>query len=202
MACKLGGFVHSRHNEVRDVTANLLKDVCNDVSIEPMLIPLTGERFKYQTANQAQDARLDVCARVFWVRGQRAFYAVRVFDSTAPRLLSKSLQDIHKQHEQEKRRQYNQRILEFEHGTFTPLVFSIQGGMSPECAKFYSRLATLISEKRNDNKSTVTSWMRCRLNFSLLRSALLCIRGSRTIAYMQDTREQNFDLSVSQARIK
>ena len=95
-----------------------------------------------------------------------------------------------------------QRILEVEHGTFTPLVFSIQGGMSPECAKFYSRLATLISEKRNDNKNTVTSWMRCRLNFSLLRSALLCIRGSRTIAYMQDTREQNFDLSVSQARIK
>ena len=167
-----------------------------------MLIPLTGEMFKYQTANKAQDARLDVCARGFWVRGQRAFCDVRVFDSTAPRLLSKSLQDIHKQHEQEKRRQYNQRILEVEHGTFTPLVFSIQGGMSPECAKFYSRLATLISEKRNDNKSTVTSWMRCRLNFSLLRSALLCIRGSRTIAYMQDTREQNFDLSVSQARIK
>ena len=82
------------------------------------------------------------------------------------------------------------------------VVFSIQGGMSPECAKFYSRLATLISEKRNDKKSTVTSWMRCRLNFSLLRSALLCIRGSRTIAYMQDTRDKNFDLSVSQAIIK
>ena len=95
--------VRSNGPEDTFIAHMMLKYVYNDVSIEPMLIPLTGERFKYQTANKAQDARLDVCARGFWVRGQRAFCDVRVFDSTAPRLLSKSLQDIHKQHEQEKR---------------------------------------------------------------------------------------------------
>ena len=202
MSCKLGGFVHYRHNEVRDVTGTLLKEVCTDVSIEPMLIPLTGEKMKYKTANTANDARLDISARGFWVRGQRAFYDVRIFDSTAPRQLTKPLSDIHKQHEQEKRRVYNQRILEVEQGTFTPLVFTIQGGMSQECQKFYSRLATLLSEKRNETKSTTTAWMRTRISFSLLRSALLCVRGSRTTAQMSDTRDINFDLTSEEAKLK
>ena len=32
-----------RHNGIRDLTANLLSEVCSDVQIEPDLQPLTGE---------------------------------------------------------------------------------------------------------------------------------------------------------------
>ena len=32
-----------RHNEIRDVTANLLTEVCHDVRSEPELQPLSGE---------------------------------------------------------------------------------------------------------------------------------------------------------------
>ena len=42
---------------------------------------------------------------------------------------------------------YNERVLD--HGTFTPLVFSIYGSMCRECHKFYSRLSDLLTEKRN-----------------------------------------------------
>ena len=31
MSCKKGGFVTMRHNDVRDLTANILKAVLNDV---------------------------------------------------------------------------------------------------------------------------------------------------------------------------
>ena len=39
--CPRGGFISVRHNEIRDLTAELLNEVCNDVSTEPMLTPLT-----------------------------------------------------------------------------------------------------------------------------------------------------------------
>ena len=43
--------------------------------------------------------------------------------------------------EQEKKRAYNERILQIDHGTFTPLVFSIKGSIGRERQKFYLLLA-------------------------------------------------------------
>ena len=40
-----------RHNEIRDLTANLLTKVCNDVFIEPDLQPITGEVLTGATSN-------------------------------------------------------------------------------------------------------------------------------------------------------
>ena len=62
--------------------------------------------------------------------------ALRVFDPNACRYRNKSLQQCHFMNEQEKKRAYNEKILQIEHGTFTPLVFSINGSMGRECQKF------------------------------------------------------------------
>jgi hypothetical protein len=52
MDCKKGGFpVSIRHNEIRDLEATMLSEVCKDVSIEPLLQPLTGEHYRHRTAN-------------------------------------------------------------------------------------------------------------------------------------------------------
>ena len=67
-----------------------------------------------------------------------------------------------------------------EHGCFTPVVLSTSGGMAPEATTFFRRLASLVSEKRAASYSTTLNWIRCCLSFSLLRSSLLCIRGSRS----------------------
>ena len=40
--CGRGGFIIRRHNEIRDVVAELLDDVAYDVRIEPPLQALTG----------------------------------------------------------------------------------------------------------------------------------------------------------------
>ena len=45
LTCKRGGFVGIRHNEVRDFTAEILDEVCDDVAVEPLLTPLSGEKF-------------------------------------------------------------------------------------------------------------------------------------------------------------
>ena len=90
-----------------------------------------------------------------------------------------SLEAAHHRNEQEKMRAYGERILHVDQGSFTPLVFTTSGGMGPKARCFYSRLADLMSEKKHQPRSQVVAWMRCRLSFSLLRSALLCLRGTR-----------------------
>ena len=83
-------------------------------------------------------------------------------------------------HENLKKRTYEQRIREVEHGSFTPLVLSATGGLGRAATVSYRRLASLLSTKWDQPHSTTMGWLRCRLSFSLLRSSILCIRGARS----------------------
>ena len=65
--CQRGGLVIQRHNEIRDLKAELLDMVCYDVQVEPALRPITGEDLARGT-NQAPDARLDVHCWGVWQR--------------------------------------------------------------------------------------------------------------------------------------
>ena len=82
--------------------------------------------------------------------------------------------------EDKKRKAYNHRIIEIEHGTFTPLVFSSFGGMGAECLIFYNRLAECVAKKREEEVAITKRWIRTQLSFSLVKSTILCIRGSRS----------------------
>ena len=87
-----------------------------------------------------------------------------------------------------------------EHGTFTPLVFSSSGGMAPECRVFYQKLSSMISEHRKETYSVVASWVKTKLSFALLRSAVLCIRGTRHPFYkplIADTGDINYEIHCS-----
>ena len=178
--CMKGGFISQRHNEVRRITAEILSEVCRDVEQEPELQQLTGEHFRLKTASTEDNARVDVVARDFWVKGQKAFCDVRVFNPLAKSYRTQSLEGAHLTNEKEKKIKYAERILQVEHGSFTPLVFTCFGGMSKECQKFYQRLSELLAEKRNIDNSEAANYIRTKLSFSLLRSSLICIRGSRS----------------------
>ena len=178
--CKLGGFVSTRHNDVRDFTAELLSEVSQDVAVEPLLTPLTGENLKYKSANTDDHARLDISARGVWIRGSRAFFDVKVFNPLARSYSGQTLKAAHKSNENSKKRLYAERVLHVEHGTLTPLVFTCFGGMSIECGHFYNRMADKLGEKRNISKSQARTWVRTKLSFALLRATNLCIRGSRS----------------------
>ena len=137
LSCKKGGFVTLRHNTIRDLTANLLSEVCKDVRIEPPLHQLSGESLEGATTNKKDDARLDIAARGFWVSGQKAFFDVRVFNPIAGRYRNQNASKACESNEKEKKRNYNSRILEVEHGSFTPIVFTAMGGMGRETKCFY-----------------------------------------------------------------
>ena len=177
LSCKKGGFVTLRHNQIRNITAKLLKEVCHDVRIEPHLQKLTGESLVEKMANETDEARLDVSARGFWIAGQMAFFDVRVFNPNAKRYANQELSKAYDINEKEKKKQYNERILQVEHGSFTPLVMSATGGMGREGRRFYARLSEMLSE----NYSFTISWLRRKICFALMNSVCMCIRGSRTV---------------------
>jgi hypothetical protein len=166
LSCKKGGFVIHRHNEIRDLTSDLLEEVCHDVCVEPTLVELTEEEMSNRTANTSPEARLDISARGVWARNQRAFFDVRVFNPNAQRFQNQTLKGAYIANEKEKKRSYSQRILEVENGTFTPLVFSVHGGMGEECKMFYKRLSSLLSEKRKEDLLSVNAWVRTKIRFA------------------------------------
>ena len=124
LSCKKGGLFTIRHNQVRNITATLLNEICNDVQIEPQLQSLSGEHFDAKTANKHEDARFDISASGFWCSGQKALFDVRVFSPIASRYRNTPLSKCYTINENEKKKQYNERVRQVEHGSFTPLVMS------------------------------------------------------------------------------
>ena len=163
------------------MTARLLSEVCHDVQVEPHLQPLTGEVLHYRTAMLEDDARVDIRAAGFWgCRYHRSFFDVCVFNDLADSNQSSSLAATFCKHEGVKRRAYEERVREVERGSFTPLVLSSSGGMGKAATVMYCRLANLLSDRWNSPYSLIMGWLRCSLGFSLLRSSLMCLRGSRS----------------------
>ena len=76
-----GGFSSLRHNEIRDLTADLLSDVCLEVCVELHLQPLSGKLLSHATANREDNAHLDISACGFWGGSrEKSVFDVRVFN--------------------------------------------------------------------------------------------------------------------------
>ena len=200
MQCSNGGFIHKRHDRVRDMFAKLLDEVAYDVRVEPTLEPLSGETLP-KTASREEEARLDISARGFWQDGAMAFFDVRVFNPFAKTHLKSKLEAVFDANENTKKAKYNQRVIEVEHGSFTPIVMSAYGGVSRETERFMSRLITKIAEKKDVPISTIANYVRTKLSFILVRSQVLCIRGSRKLwKHNMDIQEAEIVQSVGKIK--
>ena len=86
-----------------------------------------------------------------------------------------------------------------EQGTFTPLVFTSTGGMADDI--IISRLAELLALKKGDDYATTISWIRAKVSFAILRSALLCLRGTRSKRRAANISDIDITSESAQARI-
>ena len=145
-----------------------------------VLQPLDNERFNLRSAVTSPEARLDFKAGGFWSRGVTAFFDVRVTHVNSKCNQGKTTSTIFKEQEEEKKRKYQQRVLDVEMGSFTPLVFGTNGVMGVDCNCFLKRLAEKLSEKNEEPYHTTITWIRTLLSFEILRSVHTCVRGSRT----------------------
>ena len=139
--CKRGGYVCMRHNALRDVEASIMKEVCSDIQVEPVLMPTEAE----VRGNIAVNARLDIAARGVWGPAEKTFFDVKVTYPLTDSNMAKSLTAMYTDHQQQKKRMYSDRVLNVEKASFTPLIFTTAGGMAPECRRFHKRIARMIS---------------------------------------------------------
>ena len=125
-----------RHDGVRNLLTSLIGKVCTNVEIEPQLQPLEKERFNLRSAVTSPEARQGKARS----RGVPAFFDVRVTHVNSKCNQGKTASTIFKEKEEEKQRKYQQRVLDVEMGSFTPLVFETNGGMGADCNCFLKRL--------------------------------------------------------------
>ena len=201
LSCSKGGIVITRHNKLRNLTAEILGEVCKNVVIKPLLTPLTGEELP-KSSNTSNQARADVSARALWINGQTAFFDLKVFNPLVICHLHHSLSAVHKKNESKKKREHNQRILQVEHGSFTPFKFSCFGEMSRGCSRFFSHTAERLTNRRKEPKSKISAWIKARLNFALIRSMLLCLRGTRTPSNVDNISEIDLCAIVAESNIE
>ena len=77
----------------------------------------------------------------------------------------------------------------------------LHGGLANEATAFYKRLASLLAKKWGDDYSVVLGWLRCCLSFSLLRSAIQCIRGARSSIGVYTRTPQSVDLVTVESHL-
>ena len=196
LSCKKGGFVAQRHDGVRNLLTTFIDKICK-VENKPRLQPLDNERFHLRSAVTSSVARLDIKAGGFWARGVTAFFDVRVTHVNSKYYQSKTTSEVFKEQEEEKKRKYQQRVLDVEMGSFTPLVFGTNGGMGNERQRFLKQLTDKIAQKDTEPYHIVIAWLRTQISFELLRSVHTCVTGSRTPIHSKI--EQSLDCKINVA---
>ena len=109
------------------------------------------------------DARSDIKANGLWEsRFNKTYLDVKIFIPLA-KSCPESSSEAYKYHESIKKNKYEQRLTEVEKGTFCPL----------------KQLASKLSARKRT--ATLISYLRTKISFALLRSSILCFRGSSTL---------------------
>ena len=144
LSCPFGGYPIVRHNEIRNLTANLLSEVCHNVTIEPTLpekpsnLPLPSLTLEQDQTLQLMDSGVAIL--------KKTFFDVRVLNPLAPSNTTPTPSACYHRHEKEKQRAYEQCIRDIEHAS-TPIVL------------FYKRLADRLSSKWNSSYSQTIGWL-------------------------------------------
>ena len=130
LTCKTGGSVILRHSEIVNVTSDILLMVCTDVRKEPTLSTASDSIDEFQA---------DISVHSFWQRLQRAFHDARVYQNQWPAITMKIM-------ENQKKRKYNQHILDGVNNSLTPLVFTTNSEMTLKI-KLYRQLNCVVKNQ-------------------------------------------------------
>ncbi len=150
----------------------MINPISNDVCIEPKL---SGETLDNETANTDDREQLDIAENGLW--GGQFKRSSAYLQSTCPNLRTPHCPHVTRNMKKWSKGHYEQRVHEVEHATFTPIVLSVTGD---EATHLFKRLAIGLAWKWDQPYSSTMSWLLCRITFSLLWSAIQCIRGARS----------------------
>ena len=134
-----------------------------------------------------------------------AFFDRRVAHLNSKSNLGKATSTIFWEQEEEKKRKYQQGVLDVEMESFISIVFfGTNAGMGAECNCFLKRLAEKLSKNNEKPYHFSNIWIRTLLSFEVLRSVYASVRGSRTPfhKFLQGDFMDKCQLLATQARIR
>ena len=113
-----------------------------------------------------------------WSPQTEALFDIRIIDTDAPSYKHHTPEAVLESAAKEKKRIY-QKAVEDRRSQFTPFVVSVDGLLHREANHFMKRIAASLAAKLEKSYSETVSFVRTRLSFAILRSASLCLHGSR-----------------------
>ena len=114
---------------------------------------------KYATSRQRYCPKSAMTLKQSHHFNQNAYFDVLVTNASAASHANKPLKAVPAKYERAKKSKYNHRIMNIEHGTFTPLIFTASGCMGPECSMSHRSIADKISEKMGESYADVISFI-------------------------------------------
>jgi hypothetical protein len=176
LMCMNGGNVKWGHDQVRDVCAELSQRAWNNCIREPVL------REASQRAKDGENDGLiaDLCVRGVWERNRDCLFDTRIIHAGSPGRVSRSISynNALTTAAREKTKKYKV-AAEMRRASFCPLIITTDGVAHQAFQAFLRRVAAQLSAKWQRPLSTVTNWVRVRLQFAVIKAVDLRLRGSR-----------------------
>ena len=123
LSSKKGGFVAQRHDGVRNLLTSLIGKVCTNAEVDPQLQPLDNERLNLRSAKQARRQEWTSRQGAFGLVELQPFFIiiiyVRVTHVYSKCNQGKETSTILKEQEEDKKRKYQQRVLDVQKGSFS-----------------------------------------------------------------------------------
>ena len=73
--------------------------------------------------------------------------------------------------------------------------------MGKECEIFHKRLADKMEQKTGQKYEKVITYIRCKLSFLILKSALVCLRGSRSVYGKEQEVSEDIDMALDDLKL-
>ena len=99
-------------------------------------------------------------------------------------------------HENRKKVEYNDRVLQVEHASFTPLIFATNVPMGEEAERYHAILAEKMNEKLNCTYADTMDYIRKKLSFTILKTALIALRGHRKKQQYTSCSTRDTDINI------
>ena len=121
---------------------------------------------------------LDLGIRGVWQPQVEALFDIRMIDTDALSYRHRLPVSILDSGAVEKKR-VNRSAVEDRRGNFTPFVLSVDGLLQHKALHFVKRLSACLASRWEKPFSDVLAFVHSRLLFASVRSASMCLRGSR-----------------------
>ena len=152
LACKKGGLLTLRHNEIMDAVGKLASLVWKDVHREPVIR-------EYNPQDETPALIADFFCRGVYIKQGGASSDIRVSDTDAISYQNRSPMRVLHSAEVEKKTKYSDACQE-RFMSFIPLVVSVDGMLAPEFANFLRRRGEALSTKWEKPYSKIMSWVK------------------------------------------